>query len=145
MMDFDCRNLASGWRKVIGKICGENISGIIVDDFFQECIGNALGNPAMNLSVSDHGIDQPARILGHKKFFNKDVTGLDIDLDYRDVAGVRKRAGGIIGCSLGDAGGDLALEAMDLMISGARELIERDDAIGSGHATGIARMNDIIG
>src|SRR6516162_7732460 len=145
MMDFDQRNLACGRRKVIGKICRENISRIVVDDFFQECVGKTLSDRAMNLSVGNHGIDQPARILRHQKFFNKDLTGLDVDLDHRDMASVRKRAGGIIGCAFSDAGADLALEAMNLMISGARELMERDDTIGPDDASRAPLKDDIIG
>ena len=52
------------------------------------------------------------------------APGLDVDLDNGDMAGIGKRAGGIVGRAFGDARRDLALEAMDLMIGGARQRLE---------------------
>ena len=68
-----------------------------------------------------------------RNFFDLDAPGLDIDLDDGDMAGVGEGARRIVAAGLGQAGLDLALEDMGLVIGGARQGRDGDGAIGADH------------
>ncbi len=143
MMDLDRRHLARGRRHVIRQRRGEDIAALVVDDFLEQRVGDALGDAAVNLAVGDHRIDQPSGVLGDQKFLDAHAPGLDVHLDDGGVAGVGKRPGRIIGGALADARRDLALEAVSLMIGGARQRLERNGAVGAGDARDIGFEHDV--
>src|SRR5512139_134614 len=118
MVDLDGRNLTRGRRQVVRQRCREDVARLIVDDLFEQGVGDALGDTAVNLPVHDHRVDQSSGILGHQKLFDHDAAGLDVDLDHSDVARIGKRSGRIVGGALGNAGADLTLEPVGLMIGG---------------------------
>src|SRR5262245_56111234 len=76
VMDLDRRNLARGRRQVVRETRGEDVAALVVDDLLEQCVGDALGDAAVNLAVDDHGIDQPSGILGHQEFLDHDAAGL---------------------------------------------------------------------
>ena len=125
VMQLDLGNFARGRRQVIGQRAGEDVAFVAVDDLLQQRIADALRDAAMDLAVRDHRIDDAAGILGHEEFLDRDVAGLDVDLDDRHVAGVGKSAGGIVAAGLGQARLDLAVEAMGLIIGLARHRRDR--------------------
>ncbi len=145
MMNFDRRNFARGRRQIVRERRGQDIAGLVVDDFFQERVSDALGDTAVDLPVDDQRIDQPSGVFGHQKLFDDDAPGLDIHLDHGDVAGIGKGSRRIIGRTLDDARRDLALEAMNLMIGGARQRLERDRTIGAGNPRDIGFEHDVVG
>src|SRR4051812_9307913 len=87
MVDLDGRNLARRRRQVVRQACREDVAGLIVDDLFEQRVGNALGHTAVNLPVDDHGVDQAPCVLGHDELLDRDPAGLDINLDHGNVAG----------------------------------------------------------
>ena len=145
MADLDGGNLARARRQIVRKRRRENVAGVVVNDLFQERIGNALGHPALDLSVDDHGVDQASRVLGHYKVFQDNPAGLHVDFDYGDMTRIGECARRIVGCSVGDAGTDLALEAMSLVIGRTRQRLDRDRAIRTGDAGGIGLEHNILG
>src|SRR3954454_2421869 len=116
MVDLDGRNLACRRRQVVRQARREDVAGLIVDDLFQQRVGNALGHTDVNLPVDDHRSDQAPGVLGHHELLDRDAAGLDINLDQGNVAGIGERSGRIVGRALADAGTDLALEPVGLMI-----------------------------
>ena len=85
-----------GRRQIIGERSGENIAGLVVDDFLKQRVADALRDAAVHLAVGDHRIDDAAGILGDKEFFDVHVAGLDVDLDDGDVAGIGECARRIV-------------------------------------------------
>ena len=98
---LDRRHLAARRRQKIGERRREDVAAFVVDDLFQQRIADALRDAADDLAVDNHRIDQAAGILGHDEPLDRDPSGLRVNLDDAGVAGVRKRAGRIIGRGLG--------------------------------------------
>src|SRR5262249_54732152 len=59
MVDLERRNLARGRRQIVGERGGGDIAAVVVDDLFEQRVGDALGHAALDLAVDDHRIDQP--------------------------------------------------------------------------------------
>ena len=117
---------------------------VVVDDFFQQGIADALRDAAEDLAIDDHRIDETAGILRHHELFDGDQPGLQIDLDDGGMTGVGERAGRIVGCALGDSRVDLALEEMRLVIGRARQGFDRDRAVGADHPRGAVFKHDVV-
>ena len=64
----------------------------------------------MHLAIGDHRVDDDSRVLRHQEFLQRDAPGLNVHFDNRDMAGIGKRAGRVIGAVLRQAGFDFALE-----------------------------------
>ena len=103
VMDVDRRHLARRRHDVVGECRGEDVAGVVVDDLFQQRIAEPLRDAAVNLAVDDHRVDQAAGILGDEVGLDRHPSGFDVDLDDRDMAGIRERARRIVGRALGEA------------------------------------------
>ena len=88
MVQFDFRHFMRRRRHVIGEIGGEDAAIVVIDDFFQERVADALRDAAMHLAVGDHRIDDLASVFRHQEFFDADAAGFDIEVDNRDMAGI---------------------------------------------------------
>ena len=134
-----------GRRQVVGERGRENVAAVVVDDFLEQRVADALRDAAMHLPVGDHRIDDAAGILGHEEFLDRHMAGLDVDLDDRDVARIGERAGRIVGAGFGQAGLDLAFEPMGLRVGLARHLRDRDRAVGAGDLRHAVLEHDVVG
>ena len=79
-----------------------------------------------------------------RNFSTRDAAGFDVDLDDRHMAGVGERTGRIVVRAFAQARRDLALEAVRLMVSGAREIGERHGAVGPQNLGATVFQNDIV-
>ena len=139
-------NVTRWWiSQIVGKARGQDVAGLVVNDFLEERVADALRDAAVNLPVDDHRIDEPAGVLGHEEFVDGDVPGLDIHLHHRDMARIGEGAGRIVGRALGDARQNLALEQVGLMIGGARQFFDRHRAVGAGDARHAILKHDVVG
>ena len=145
VVQLDRRHLARGRRHVVGEIGGEDAAGLVVDDFFEQRVADALGDAAMHLALGDHRIDDAAGVLRDQILLDRDLAGLDVHLDDGHVAGVGERAGRIVGAGLGQAGLDLAVEAVRLRVGLARHLGDRHRAVGAGDLGRAVFQHDVAG
>ena len=125
VMQLDGRDFARRRRQIIGERAGENVASLAVDDLLQQRVADALGDAAMDLAVRDHRVDDAAGILGHQELLDRYMTSVDVDPDDRDMTRIGKRTAGIVGAGFGEAGLDLAVEAMGLVIGLPRHRRDR--------------------
>ena len=133
MMDFDLWDFRHRRHEVVGKRAGQYVAAVVVNHLFVERVGDALGDAAMDLPVDNHGIDQTPGILDDHEPFDRDLAGSDIDLDNRNVAGVREGAVRVVGRHRRQTGFGDRRKAVALVIGGARELAYLDAEIGAAH------------
>ncbi len=145
MMQLDRRDFPQRGRQIIGQRGGEDIPGFVVDDLFQQRIADALRDAAVDLAVDDHRIDQPAGVLRDQESFDFDPAGFDIDFDDRRMAGVRERARRIVYRGFHDAGLDLAVEPVRLVVGGARQTGDRQLPVGAGDLGASTLQHDVVG
>ncbi|CAB4937837.1 unannotated protein [freshwater metagenome] len=105
---------------------------LVVDEFLEQRIGDALRHPAVNLSVDDRGIHEDARILHHDVAHDLGRPRLRINLDLDHMAGIGEGASRVV-----DA---LPVEprpptrvAVRRQIGSARHLVERHANIRADH------------
>ena len=67
VMELDRRHLVRGRRQIVGQRGGQDVAGLVVDDFLQQRVADALRDTAMDLAVGDHRIDEPTGIFGDQK------------------------------------------------------------------------------
>ena len=144
-MQLDRRNFVRGRRQIVGERGGENAAVLVIDDFFEQRVADALRDAAMHLAVGDHRIDDAAGVLRHQELFDLHVAGLHVDFDDRDVAGIGEGARRIVVAGLGKSRFDLALEAMRLRVGLARKPCDRDRAVGAGDFCRSVGEHDIVG
>src|SRR6185437_5454596 len=60
VMQLDRRDLARGRRQVIGERRRQDAAALVVNDFLEQRIADALRDAAMHLTVGDHRIDDAA-------------------------------------------------------------------------------------
>src|SRR6266850_456683 len=145
MMDFEFRDFRHRRHEIVGKRAGEYVAAVVIDHLFVECIGDALGDAAMDLSLDDHRVDQTARIFDDHELFDHDLAGCDVDFDDRNVAGVRESAVGVVGRHRRQPGFGDRRKAVALVIGGARQLPHLDPEIGAAHEGATVADLDVRG
>src|SRR6185503_8486703 len=81
VMQLDRRDLARGRRQVIGKRRRQDAAALVVNDFLEQRIADALRDAAMHLTVGDHRIDDAAGVFGDDELLDLHMSGFDVDLD----------------------------------------------------------------
>src|SRR5262249_32361272 len=111
MVKLDRRNFVGGRRQVLSERGCEDSHGVVVDDFLKQCVTDTLRNATVHLPVGDHRVDDASRILSDEEFFDLYMTGLDINIDDRNVTCVGKGSGRIVMPGFGEPGFYFALES----------------------------------
>src|SRR6202167_1082289 len=145
MQNFDWRYLAAGRRQKIGERSGEDVGGLVVNEFLEQRIADALGDAAGDLTVDNHRIDEPAGVFGDNESLDADATGFRIDFDNRAVTGIRESPGGVVGGRFGNARVDIALEEVSLVVGGAGQTFDGKRAVGSGNAGDAVLNHNVFG
>src|SRR5207249_7284483 len=94
--DLDLGDLERGRHQEVHERRGERLAGVVVDDALVERAADALRDAAADLALDDHRIHQGAAVVLDDVLQDREVPGVDVDLDDRGVAaagegGVRGR------------------------------------------------------
>ena len=63
----------------------------VVDAGFEQCLADALSDPAVNLALDQHRLQHPAAIIERGIGDQTDPSGIGVDLDFGDMHPVGKR------------------------------------------------------
>ena len=126
------RNLVRGRRQIVGEGGRENSAILVIDDFLEQRVADALRDAAVHLAIGDHRIDDAAGVLRYYELFDLHVPGLHVDFDDRNVAGIGEGARRIVVAGFRKSRLDLTLEAMRLRIGLACKPCDRDRAVRTG-------------
>src|SRR5215472_3347663 len=93
MRDLDPRNVGRGRRQVIHQGAGQNLSILIVEDFFIEGAADSLRDASLDLSINYDRIEDGAAILDYHVAKNRHFASLDVDLHLGGMTRVRMSDG----------------------------------------------------
>src|ERR1700730_10865259 len=83
-------------HKIIHKRAGEDLTCIVVNDFFEEGVADAERDPANDLAINNHGIDYIPKVLNRDILEQLYLAGPPINLNERNVTPsgerIRRRA-----------------------------------------------------
>ena len=97
----------------------------------------------MHLAVRDQRIDDAAGILDGNKALEPDASGLDVDIDDRNVTGIGERAGRVVKGALGKTRTEI-FEAVRLMVGRARQYRDGYAPIRAGDARLTIFEHDVV-
>ena len=89
MVDLDRRKIVAAGQGVIHEARGECLAGSVVADLFEQHAADAERDGALDLSLHDRGVDEPAAVVAHPVAEQTDLHRLGIDLGERDVGAAR--------------------------------------------------------
>jgi len=95
------RNVGGARHRVIHERAGDELAGAVIDEMLQQDLTDALHDRAMHLAFDDHVIQHVAAVVNRRVGDERGRAGVRIDLDFRDMATVRKglrRVGGEAWC-----------------------------------------------
>src|SRR5690349_6129019 len=75
-------------QEIVGKGRGDRLTGFVITHPFEHGVADAMGNAAVNLTLDDHRIDQPAGILDGDVADNAHASGFDVDFHFDNVTGI---------------------------------------------------------
>ncbi len=75
-----------GWHQIVGEGAGEALAVFVVDDFFVEGRGEALGQAAVYLAFDDEGVDDVAAVVYGDEATDFDFAGPFVYVYDGDVA-----------------------------------------------------------
>src|SRR5262249_41916050 len=69
---------------------GEELSaGAVIDHVLHQRLPDSLRDPALDLTLADHGVDRAAAVIDHAVTIDGDAAGRRIELDLAHMATVR--------------------------------------------------------
>ena len=90
MADRDVGNLHRGRDQEVHERRGERLPALVVDDALVERAADALRDAAADLALDDHRVHERAAVVVDDVPEEREVPGLDVDLDDRRVAPARE-------------------------------------------------------
>ena len=86
MMQLDPRNFQGGRDQIIGQRHGARLAGLVVHEFLQQRLADALGDAADDLPLDHRGIDDGADVFRGDVADDLHLAGLRIDVHHDDVS-----------------------------------------------------------
>ena len=109
------------------------------------CLAEAHGQSAVNLTLDQQWIDHGAEILGRGEAHDDDLAGLGIDLDLADVDAVGKgEVGRAEVGALVEPGLDFFGQQV-LAVGGPGDVLESECPVGAGNREPSVGKGDVVG
>src|SRR5699024_2904205 len=82
---LEWRYVGRGRQRVVGERRGQRGAVLVVDDVLPQRLGDALSRAPVLLTLDEQGIEHPSAVVHRDVTYWRDLTGLGVDLDDRDV------------------------------------------------------------
>ena len=134
MDDVHQRDFRRGRNHVVDEAGAQELTVFVVDQLLEQRRTDALRHATVHLAVDDHGIDDPAAVLGDDEFEDLHEARHRIDLDRGDVG--RRRRGPVdrvVGVGRAQFFARLDRQRLHVGIDGLGDLLERHRAVSTEH------------
>ena len=79
------RHIVGARHAVVHVGAGEELAAVVIDRTLEQRLADALRQPAMDLALDDHRVDDVAEIVDRDEAQDVDDAGRRLDLDLADV------------------------------------------------------------
>src|SRR5262245_21486636 len=91
MNGCDSRYLRRRWNQIVRKCRSQRLRIGIVGHELEKCVPDAMRNAALNLTVDDQRIDQPAAVMCDAVVQDAYSPASDVHFDFRNMRPVAVR------------------------------------------------------